>query len=208
MYISVVVLCWGIISSSQALSYKFSHILVLRILLGLAEAAFTGIPFYLSFFYRRDELALRTGLFISAAPLATTFAGSLAWVITFAAKDSKFIAPWRLLFLVEGFPSVFASWYCLHSVPDGPSASQFLDEKEKKIAVLRLDGLGGQTKSRRVSPEEMLKVLKDPKSYLMALMFFCCNVAFSSMPVFLPTIIQEFVIIIPGYMELRILTCP
>lgn len=35
------------------------------------------------------------------------------------------------------------------------------------------------------------RTLQDPKSYITAGMFFCCNIAFSSMPVFLPTIINN-----------------
>ena len=51
----------------------------LRALLGIGEAAFgPGVPFYLSFFFRRHELAFRTGLFISASPLSASFAGALA----------------------------------------------------------------------------------------------------------------------------------
>lgn len=48
-----------------------------RWFLAMAEAGFgPGVPFLLSFFYRRNELGLRCGLFLSAAPLATTFAGT------------------------------------------------------------------------------------------------------------------------------------
>lgn len=47
-----------------------------RWFLAMAEAAFApGVPYLLSFFYRRRELGLRCGIFLSAAPLATTFAG-------------------------------------------------------------------------------------------------------------------------------------
>ncbi len=43
----------------------------------MAEAGFgPGVPYLLSFFYRRTELGFRCGIFLSAAPLATTFAGS------------------------------------------------------------------------------------------------------------------------------------
>lgn len=39
---------------------------------------------------------------------------------------------------------------------------------------------------------EIWSTLKDPKCYLTASMLLCCNVAFSSLPVFLPTIIKEY----------------
>jgi MFS family permease len=103
IYVTVIVLSWGIIASLQSVATSFAGLLVLRILLGIGEAGFTGIPFYLSFFFKREELALRTGLFISAAPLATSFASTLAYFIIKLGKYLP-IASWRLLFLVEGFP--------------------------------------------------------------------------------------------------------
>src|SRR5439155_26280091 len=95
--------------SLQSITTSFTSLVLLRALLGISEAAFgPGVPFYLSFFFRREELAFRTGLFISAAPLATSFASSLAWVITKLGEGGE-VAPWRLLFLIEGFPSVFVA---------------------------------------------------------------------------------------------------
>lgn len=82
IYLSICVASWGLIASMQSVAFSFTSLLVLRAALGIGEAAFVGVPFFMSFFYKRDELAFRTGLFISAAPLATSFASSLAWVIT------------------------------------------------------------------------------------------------------------------------------
>jgi hypothetical protein len=41
-----------------------------------------------------------------------------------------------------------------------------------------------------VKVKDVLAALVDPKNYLTALMYFSCNVSFSSLPVFLPTIIK------------------
>ena len=184
---------------------SFATLLIIRALLGVGEAAFgPGVPFYLSFFYRRDELAFRTGLFISAAPLATSFASSLAWVITKVGRASP-IAPWRLLFLVEGFPSIVAAVFAWSHVPDSPKTARFLSPRQRKVAKLRLrkeGSVGDAARSddpaqmpanQRVNLNEVFQTLRDPKCYLTAIMFFSCNVAFSSMPVFLPTIIKEYV---------------
>lgn len=100
IYVTVIVLSWGIIASLQAVTTTFAGLLVLRVLLGIGEAGFTGIPFYLSFFFKREELALRTGFFVSAAPLAISFASTLAWAIV-KLGDRSPIASWRLLFLGE-----------------------------------------------------------------------------------------------------------
>jgi MFS family permease len=192
IYVTAIVLSWGIIASLQSIVTSFAGLLVLRILLGIGEAGFTGVPFYLSFFFKREELALRTGFFIAAAPLATSFASTLAWAIITRGNSSP-SASWRLLFLVEGFPSVLVAVVAWNVIPDSPSTASYLTKREKRVARLRLrKEKHASTPSRSgLNIKEMLKTIMDPKSYLTAFMFFCTNMAFSSMPVFLPTIIHE-----------------
>jgi MFS family permease len=195
IYVTSIVLSWGIVASLQSIATSFASLLVLRTLLGIGEAGFTGIPFYLSFFFKREELALRTGLFISAAPLATSFASTLAWAIIKLGAHSP-IASWRLLFLLEGFPSILVAVVVFHSIPDSPSTASYLTSREKKVARLRLrkekDPSTSTTgKKPGLKWREALTVFTDPKSYLTAFMFFCTNMAFSSLPVFLPTIIKS-----------------
>lgn len=152
---------------------------ILRLLLGICEAAFgPGVPFYLSFFYKRDELALRTGLFISAAPLATSFAASLAWAIT---KTSRYIpiTPWRMLFLVEGFPSVIIAVFAWFYIPDSPETAVYLSPRERRIANLRLRKekevhKDGSTK-KGLNFTEILQTLIDPKAYVTAVSPSVCN---------------------------------
>ncbi|KAK1814221.1 hypothetical protein LTR12_011420 [Friedmanniomyces endolithicus] len=206
IYISCCVFAWGVLAALQAVTTNFAGILVLRALLGIGEAAFVGIPFYLSFFFRQDELAFRIGLFISAAPLATSFASSLAWLIVRFGHQTG-IASWRLLLLVEGFPACLIAAWAWRWIPDAPQTARWLTGRERRVATLRMrkesDGDGGalsehhgsQSKvprhKRKFNWREALRTLKDPKAYLTAGMFFCCNVAFSSMPVFLPTIVHS-----------------
>ncbi|KAK6596412.1 transporter C1683.12-like protein 3 [Botrytis cinerea] len=176
--------------------FEWMRLLVLRTLLGIGEAGFTGIPFYLSFFFKREELAFRTGIFLSAAPLATSFASSLAWGIVKLGERSP-IAPWRLLFLVEGFPSVLVALFAWHHIPDSPNTASYLTTREKKIARLRLRHEVTSSPSAKTTPSSGLKIrevfltFRDPKVYLTALMFFFSNMAFSSMPIFLPTILTH-----------------
>ncbi|KAG4025213.1 hypothetical protein MFRU_063g00030 [Monilinia fructicola] len=196
IYITVIVLSWGIIASLQSIATSFAGLIVLRTLLGIGEAGFTGIPFYLSFFFKREELAFRTGIFLSAAPLATSFASSLAWGIVKLGQRSP-IAPWRLLFLVEGFPSVVVAIFAWHHIPDSPNTAPYLTTREKKIARLRLrhEMTSTPTPKNKPSPglkiKEVLLTFRDPKVYLTALMFFFSNMSFSSMPIFLPTILTH-----------------
>lgn len=194
IYVSMLVLTWGLTASLQAVSVNYPMLITLRTILGIGEAGFTGIPFYLSFFFKRDELAFRTAIFISAAPLATSFASTLAWIIVKVGQASP-IAPWRLLFLIEGFPSVIVSVIAWNVIPDSPQTASYLTKREKKVARLRLRSsapdLDQPKPTRGVRIKEALSVLKDPAAWLPASMFFLTNMAYSSLPVFLPKVLTD-----------------
>lgn len=199
IYIACCVAAWGLIASLQAVSTGFASMLIFRLALGISEAAFgPGIPFYLSFFFKRDELAYRTGLFISAAPLASSFASTLAYGIMSLGNKTS-IQSWRLLFLVEGFPSLVVAVWCWYWIPDSPATARWLNGRDRKIATIRLrqrdvqekvSSSGTTNHKTRLDWKEIGKTFADPKSYLTAAMFFSCNISFASMPVFEPIIIN------------------
>ena len=169
IYIPICVCGWGLAASLQSVATSFSALVVFRALLGISEAAFgPGVPFYLSLFYRREELAFRNGLFVSAAPLAASFASSLAWVIVKLSSDGP-IAPWRTLFLVEGFPNLIVAVFAWIIIPDSPGTSRFLTPRLRKVAELRLVSSKFDVHERSSFEwREVTKTLLDPKSYLTA----------------------------------------
>ncbi|KJZ77998.1 hypothetical protein HIM_02635 [Hirsutella minnesotensis 3608] len=192
--VSALVLSWGLVACLQALAPSYPPLVALRFLLGIGEAGLAGVPFYLSFFYRRDELAFRTAIFISAAPLATSFASTLAWAVTKFAEFGP-IPPWRLLFLVEGLPSVVLAVVAWSVVPDSPQTARYLSEREKVVAVLRLrddaSSSDSATPASGLRSFDVFAVLTDPITWIAALIFFLSNLAYSSLPVFLPDIIAQ-----------------
>ena len=202
IYISICIFSWGLIASLQSIAPSFSVLVALRALLGIGEAAFSpGVPFYLSFFFRRRELAFRTGLFISASPLSSALAGALAWLITTLAARTP-LSPWRLLFLLEGFPSMLVAVWAFGFVPDGPGSVEWLSPRERKVAVLRLrqekeslDDAADDDNEEAPPPglhlPEILHALLSPRTHLSAWMLFSANVAFGSIPIFLPTILRS-----------------
>lgn len=190
IYITAIVLSWGLTASLQSCATSFTSLVCLRVLLGIGEAAFAGIPFYLSFFFKRTELAFRLGLFISSAPLATAFASSLAWLIVRIGESSP-IASWRLLFLLEGFPSVIVAVVAFTIIPDSPSKAKYLTRRERRIAQTRLQKTASATSATRLDWRDILGIVVDPKCLIIACMFFSTNLAFASLPAFLPTIIRD-----------------
>lgn len=174
IYISLCAASWGIFASLQSIAGSFVSVFILRALLRVGEAAFSpGVPFLLLFFSKRVELALRTGLFISAAPLATSFAGSLAWLIMKAGERVP-IAAWRLFFLIEGSPAIIMAVVTLYQIPDSPEMAKYLSRREKIIAQFRLRGKENSeemmvTEKSRLNWQQIGQALRDPKCWITAI---------------------------------------
>lgn len=145
----------------------------------------------MSFFYLRHEIGFRCGIFVSAAPLASTFAGALAYGIT---SGHAHLANWRLLFLVEGLPTIAMAAVAFFFLPDSPDKARFLTEDDKDIIrsrVLRQVGTSASSRVGSVSIKDLGLALIDVKAWMCGLMYFCGNVTYSSLPVFLPTILND-----------------
>jgi cyanate permease len=164
--------------------------MVCRFFLGLFEQGFgPGVPYLFSFFYLRHEIGLRSGIYLAMAPLATCFAGALAYGIT---SGHAAIASWRLLFLVEGAPVILMALVVYFFLPDTPQKARFFTEDEKRIVLARtMRQTSEPERSHAFDWRESAATLLDLKAWLTALMFFSCNVLFASLPVFLPTILEE-----------------
>ncbi|POY76109.1 hypothetical protein BMF94_0832 [Rhodotorula taiwanensis] len=195
-FVTFLTLCWGGFALLQAAA-RWEGLMVLRLLLGVAETAFSpGAPLYLSFFYSRREVGFRQGIFLAAAPLASCYAGTLAYGITQIKTHA--LPVYKVLFLVEGAPALPMAAVAWFFLPDKPSTARFLNERQRQIARLRTVRDGDTGRESGLKMRDVLEGLKDPKAWLCALMYFSCNVSYSSLPVFLPEILKDM-----GYSSIR-----
>jgi len=107
--------------------------MVCRAILGIAEAMFgPGVPLYLSYFYPRARIGFRHGVFISGSALANAYGSTLAYGIT-QIKGS--LGPWRILFLIEGLPTILLAVWTFFFLPDSIMAAKFFNQREKDICA-------------------------------------------------------------------------
>ena len=161
---------WGLVSTVQAGIHTWGAEMALRFVMGATEAGYgPGIPYLLSFFYLRDEVGLRQGIFLAAAPLANTFAGALAYGIT---SGNGSLANWRILFLVEGLPTlamVPVAWFFL---PDSPEQMRSLTSEEKIVAKARgVRQAGSAERVGFVNFKEVLATFASAKPWFTAVSF-------------------------------------
>lgn len=81
-WIAFITVSWGIVATLTGLVESYAGLLACRVILGALEAGlFPGMNLYLTFFYTKNELAMRVGyLFVSAA-IAGALGGLLAFGI-------------------------------------------------------------------------------------------------------------------------------
>ena len=136
-----------------------------RFFLGIGESMFgPGVPLYLSYFYPRDKVGFRHGFFIAGAAMANAYGGALAYGIT---QIRGSIAPWKILFIIEGLPTCLLAVFAWFFLPDSLSTTRFLNAREKEVAthmVARHQTVdeGKQKQGLRIG--EFFEGFKDPKS--------------------------------------------
>lgn len=90
--------------------------MVARAFLGIFEGGtMPGIAFFLSCFYRREELLFRIGIFVSGSSMAGAFGGLLATGLSSIPRWGVAATPiyrWRNIFFFEGLVSINA--FLLH----------------------------------------------------------------------------------------------
>lgn len=95
VWMSRIMITWGIISMCQGATQNYSGLLACRFFLGAAEAGFfPGVLYHLSFWYPTHRLPLRIAFFYACGMFAGTVSGLLAYAISFM-NGTGGLAGWR-----------------------------------------------------------------------------------------------------------------
>ncbi|KAL0933915.1 vitamin H transporter [Colletotrichum truncatum] len=163
LYLPFIMALWGVLTCIMAVVKHYHHLIVLRVFVGIMESGFApGILLIISSWYRRAEQSRRFAVFMSAAILSGAFGGLLAGAITSGLEGAHGIRGWRWLFIVEGIATI--GWAGISSLIllDFPSTSKRLSERERQIAVARLQ-------EDNVTVRDEAEKLGKGKSFLLAL---------------------------------------
>lgn len=84
VWMSRIMITWGIISMCQAATKNSAGILTCRFFLGAAEAGYyPGVLYHLSFWYPADRLPMRIAFLYACGMFSGTISGLLAYAISF-----------------------------------------------------------------------------------------------------------------------------
>jgi len=121
------------------------------------------------------------------SPLANCFAGALAYGIT-QVKHS--LAPWRLLFLIEGAPTIAFAPVVYFFLADSPEKATFLTAEERVQSIERFE-TRDHTRKNQIHWQQFLAGVTDYRNVVHTMIHFMCNYSFAGLSNFLPTIINS-----------------
>ncbi|KAK4122992.1 MFS general substrate transporter [Parathielavia appendiculata] len=138
IWLPAIMVAWGVVMTLMGIVHNYAGLLSARIFLGVTEAGlFPGVAYYLTNWYRRDEIQLRQAMFFSAASVAGAFSGLLAFGIG-KMDGIAGLHGWQWIFILEGIATVVVACIAFFALHDFPETAKFLTEEERAFVVYRL----------------------------------------------------------------------
>ncbi|KAK0540398.1 hypothetical protein OC842_000512 [Tilletia horrida] len=207
--ISAITVAWGITTLCTGFVTSYAGLLAVRLVLGACESGFFPIfAIYLTFWYTRSELGLRTSYLFVAAAVSGAFGGLLAAaILNIPASTGR--PSWAWLYFIEGGITVVAGVAAHFVLADDYESAWFLNEHERQLMrdrdarseyQSRAGAPAHDASSREVdqkhSPsynwQEARLAFKDPKTWISATAQFGADSCLFAFSTFLPSIIRTF----------------
>jgi MFS family permease len=160
----------------------------LRFLLGAAEAGFfPGIILYLTYWYPSHRRARIVATFMSAIPVSAILGNPLSGWIMENFHQTRGWSGWQWLFLIEAAPAFLIGIITLLYLDNGIRTATWLSEDEKQALQAAIDE---EHSVKTMSPVRTLDVFKDPRVWLMCLIYFCFVLGQYGLNFWMPTLVK------------------
>lgn len=175
LYIAVVMLAWGMISTLSGNVNNFSGMVAIRFFIGFTEAAFLpGALLILSKWYTRRELTLRNAILFCGNLISNAFSSLVGAAVLGNMEGVLGHRAWRWLYWIEGAATMAIAISAAFILPDLPHNSRGFTEEERAVAVLRMTEDVGEADADSEEQgifDGFFMAVKDTKIYVMMLTF-------------------------------------
>ena len=190
-WIARILFTWGIIACAMALVQGATSFLVMRFLLGVAEAGFfPGVILYLTYWFPARYRARIISRFMISIPVSLAIGAPVSTWIMDTFNGTLGYAGWQWLYVIEGLPAVLAVIAVLKMLPDRPADAAWLNADEKRWIEKELEQ---DQENIAVEKREsgVLKVLSNPVIWLFGFIYFANTGSNLGLSMFLPQIIKQ-----------------
>ena len=187
LWISRIMITWGIASASMAFVEGPLSFLALRFLLGVAEAGFfPGMILYLTYWFPAAMRARFVALFMTAVPLASVVGAPISGLLL--GMDGMLgFKGWQWLFVLEGLPAVLLAFAVFILLPDRPHRASWLTREEATAIESRL----ARDDSESLRFQRVLwPALRDARVFLLGLVYLGIVIGLYGIGFWLPQIVK------------------
>ena len=188
VWIARIMITWGLVSAAFMFVNNEVTFYVLRLLLGLAEAGFyPGVILYCTYWFPAHRRAKVIALFMSAIPLAGIFGNPLSGWIMDQFNGRNGLQGWQWMFLLEAIPAVLVGIWTLFYLDRDVRSAKWLDEEEKQIVETAI----AQDTAHKDAHAPLWAAFKQPKVWLMSLIYFCFVMGQYALTFWMPTFVKS-----------------
>ncbi|MCT2418129.1 MFS transporter [Pantoea sp. XY16] len=190
IWISRIMVSWGIISVCTAFVESANTLYVLRFLLGAAEAGFfPGVILYLTYWIPGKYRARVIATFMVAIP-AANFIGSPISGLILSFDGWLGMRGWHWLFILEGIPAVVLGIAAFFLLSNRPTDASWLNQEQK--AWLSTTIQAENEKKKAIGHISLWQLLRHKHIWVMALIYAGASAAGSTLSVWSPQLLKSF----------------
>jgi ACS family tartrate transporter-like MFS transporter len=190
LWISRIMITWGIIATLMGFMRTESGFYWLRFLLGLAEAGFyPGVIVYLTHWFPERQRGKAISLFMVGSPIASVIAAPLSGVIMEYVHWFG-LSGWRWVFILEGIPAILIGMVTFFYLTDKPAGARWLAPDE--AAWLEAEIQEERNRKAAVQHGNFWLALKEPVVFSLTAIYFAGMTGLYGFTMWLPTIVKKF----------------
>jgi ACS family tartrate transporter-like MFS transporter len=190
IWIARIMISWGIVSAAFALIGGPISFLVLRFLLGAAEAGFfPGVILFITYWYPAHYRAIIVGIFMVAIPVAGLVGSPVSGAILYM-DGTLGLGGWQWIFILEALPAVLLGLVAYVWLTDRPEGAPWLTAEQQQWLTGRLQL--EQSRTPRVAPASVWRVMTNKYVLIMALVYAGASGASTSLALWMPQLVKSF----------------
>ncbi|WP_262698377.1 MULTISPECIES: MFS transporter [Streptomyces] len=187
-WIARIMISWGLVSAAFMFVTNEATFYVLRFLLGAAEAGFyPGVILYCTYWFPSHRRARVIAMFMSAIPVAGIFGNPLSGWIMDSFQGVNGWQGWQWMFLLEAVPALLVGVVTLYYLDDGVRDAKWLTDEEKAVVERAV----AEDSAHRTVHGRVLDAFREPKVWLMCLIYFCFVMGQYALTFWMPTFVES-----------------
>jgi ACS family tartrate transporter-like MFS transporter len=189
VWIARIMISWGIVAGAMAFTAGPVSFLVLRFLLGAAEAGFfPGVILYFTFWFPKKYRARVIAALFLAVPGSNAVTAVLSGALL--QLDGVWgVAGWKWLFMLEALPAVLLAFVVLAVMTDRPALAKWLEPKEREWLEAEL-AKEHQAIEAAQGKRTLVQTLTDGRVIALSLIYMTIVTATYGITFFLPLIVK------------------